>query len=190
MDSGQLAIVENALQRLIKEWERFFAGLRRTPPVSERERLTRRLRMLTEQGAGRHAEQFRLEQLQGRFQTYSMMWERMLREREEGRTSQGYLARDASPPETPPPSTEAAAGTNAEAATPVDDGSVAALYERYVAAREELGLGSRVDRESFAARLEAQRRELEDRLGGPVQFEVVVDGRKVKLAARRRARPR
>ena len=194
MDPGQLTIVENALQQLIKEWERFFAGVRRTPPVGERERLTRRLRVLTEEGAGRHAEQFRLEQLQGRFQSFSMMWERMLREREEGRTFQGYLARDVSPPEPPSsttrPSKEAPARLNAGAAAAVDDGGVGALYERYVAARRELGQGSRVDRETFAAQLEAQRRQLEGRLGSPIQFEVVVDGSKVKLAARRAGRPR
>lgn len=194
MDPGQLTIVENALQQLIKEWERFFAGVRRTPPVGERERLTRRLRVLTEEGAGRHAEQFRLERLQGRFQSYSMMWERMLREREEGRTFQGYLARDVSPPEVPSPTSPPSGGgpvqANAGAAANVDDGGVSALYDRYVAARRELGQGSRVDRETFAAQLEAQRRQLEGRLGGSVQFEVVVDGSKVKLAARRAAGPR
>lgn len=194
MDPGQLTIVENALQRLIKEWERFFAGVRKTPPVGERERLTRRLRVLTDEGAGRHAEQFRLEQLQSRFQSYSMMWERMLREREEGRTAHGYLARDATPPDarssTSPGASDAAARANAGAPANVDDGGVDTLYDRYVEARRELGQGSRVDRETFAAQLEAQRSRLEGRLGGPVRFEVVVDGSKVKLAARRVAKPR
>lgn len=186
-------MVENALQQLIKEWERFFAGVRKTPPVGERERLTRRLRMLADEGAGRHAEQFRLEQLQSRFQSYSMMWERMLKEREEGRTTHGYLERDAPPPAastSAPPAHGAAGQPNVEAPVNVDNSGVGALYERYVEARRELGQESRVDRETFAVQLEAQRAHLEDRLGGPVRFEVVVDGSKVKLAARRMARPR
>jgi len=193
VDSGQLVMVERALQQLTKEWERFFAGVRSTPPTAERERLTRRLRMLSQEGTGGPAVQFRLEQLQGRFQSYSQMWERMLREREEGRTRQGYLARTAAPPaaeSTPAPTEDAVRAANARAATTVDDGGVSALYERYVAAKREVGQASRVDRAAFAAQLEAQRRQLEGRLGGPVQFEVVVDGNKVKLAARRASRAR
>jgi hypothetical protein len=181
MEAGDIALVENALQLLIKEWERFFAGVRKTPPQIECERLARRLRLLTEEGAGTIALQFRLEQVQNRFQSFSLMWERMLRDREEGRTRLVAGSRVAPfAPEQPQP-----APPNAQPVAIVDEGGDAALFERYVAARRELGQSARVDRTAFAAQLEEQRLKLESRLGCRVRFEVVVDGDKVKLAARK-----
>lgn len=182
MESGDLGMLENALQQLVKEWERFFAGVRRTPPQTERTRLGRRLRMLTEDPSAKLQEQFRLEQLQNRFQTYSQMWERMVREREEGR---GHLPGGVRPAGGAPPSPATEGRPNARAAAAVDDDGVGPLFEQYVAAKRQLGQNTRVDLSAFSDQLEAQRRQLEGRLGHRVRFEVVVDGSKVKLAARK-----
>jgi hypothetical protein len=72
--SEQIAILERALQEHIRKWDRFFAGAEKAVPQIERERIARRIRMLSEQTVHRRAEQFRIEQLQHRFQTYSMNW--------------------------------------------------------------------------------------------------------------------
>jgi len=53
-----------------------------------------------------------------------------------------------------------------------------------------LGLAVGVDRAGFEAQLEAQRERLRPKLGDDVQFEVLVEDGKVRLAARaNRARP-
>ena len=77
--TDQIAVLERALQEHIRKWEMFFSGTVKTPPQIERERINRRIRFLSEQTVNRRAEQFRIEQLQHRFMTYSMNWERMLR---------------------------------------------------------------------------------------------------------------
>ena len=173
----QIAFLERAVNEHIKEWERFFGGISKVPPVPERERIARRLRVLTEQTVNRRAEQFRIEQLQHRFMTYSMNWERMLREREEGRGKppqvEGSMA-------TPRPG-----AANAAPAGSVDSRGETDLYDRYLTAKSEHGLDVRVDRETFDEQIAQQRRKIEERLGRKVRFEVQVEDGKVRVVARK-----
>ncbi|HOC43102.1 MAG TPA: MXAN_5187 C-terminal domain-containing protein [Thermoanaerobaculales bacterium] len=179
----QLAMVERAMQALIRDWERFFAGDLRVPPNDDGDRLGRRLRLLAESSGGSRVERFRLEQLQHRFQSYLQNWERMLRDREEGRGRVAGAARTAGAEAPVSPANAAAPGA-------VDAQEAISLYDRYVAAKRALGLAVGVDRAGFEAQLEAQRQRLLPKLGDDVQFEVLVEDGKVRLAARaNRARP-
>jgi hypothetical protein len=176
--ADQIALVENALRDLIRDWERYFAGDLRVPPTGLQERLERRLRLLAEEPSRQRTQQFRLEQLQHRLATYAQNWNRMLREREEGR---GRFATPSAPGGSrpaPPPPNGAAAGS----VPPAEDGS---LYDRYVAAKRAQGEEVAVDRGAFEAQIESERAKLQDRLGQPVRFDVMVADGKVKLAARK-----
>jgi len=178
---SQVGALERALQDLIKDWERFFAGILKTPPHEERVALQQRLRRLTEAPGRRSAESFRLEQIQHRFMSYSQMWERMLREKEEGRgRSVGMLRASARP--TPAPTRRR---PDAPPARSVDQSGAAGLYERFVSAKREVGESTTVKREAFIAQIEAQRSKLEEKFGCDVKFDVVVEGSKVKVAARK-----
>ena len=76
--------------------------------------------------------------------------------------------------------------TNDSGSTSVDEGGEAgSLYDRYIAAKRSTGQSARVDRQASAAQIREQQDKLEARLGYRVQFDVVVDGEKVKLAARK-----
>ena len=172
-----IALVDRALTDLIRDWERFFAGDLRVPPHDKHERLERRLRTLSQHPPRRRADQFRLEQLQHRFMAYAMNWERMLREREEGRSRAGGAAA-ARPPSAPAPA-------NGRASRAVDPEESGALYDRYVAAKRARGLEVQVDRGAFEAQLASERSKLEARLGQKVCFDVLVEDGKVKLAARK-----
>lgn len=179
MDLEQkIQMLERDLRELVKNWERFFSGGLRVPPEIERTRFAQRLRTLAEQTFNRRADQFRVEQLQHRFMTYSQNWERMLREREEGR-----LARDegAARSLTRPHVEEA----NGPTVTSVDSAGRGSLYDRYVSAKRQLGLDVRMGRADFDRQLEQQRDQLQQKLGRQVQFEVRVEDGKVKLAARK-----
>lgn len=169
-----IAQTEQALRDLSVEWERFFAGERRTPPQPQRVALQRRLQMLAE-SASRAAEQFRIEQLQSRFMSYNMMWERHLRAREEGNLPLAVVSRGA------------AARSRPDASGPgsVHGEDADAIWERFTKAKSSLGQRATIDRDAFLAQLEAQRERLEAKLGGQVRFDVVVEDGKVRLAARR-----
>jgi len=173
----QLTMVERAMQTLTRDWERFFAGDLRVPPHDDGDRLGRRLRLLAENSGGSRVERFRLEQLQHRFQTYLQNWERMLREREEGRARTGAGSRV-------PAAEGARPAANGGAPGAVDAQGTLTLYDRYVAAKRALGLAVGVDREAFEAQLQAQRDRLRPKLGDDMSFEVLVEDGKVRLAAR------
>ena len=75
------------------------------------------------------------------------------------------------PPNVPPPAS-------------VDVTGAAALYDRYVAAKERSGDEVALDRTTFDARIAAKRAKLEQELGKSVHFEVLEEDGKVRLAAR------
>lgn len=171
----QIAMLERALEEHIRKWDRFFAGSEKVVPQIERERIARRIRMLSEQTVNHRAEQFRIEQLQHRLQTYSINWERMLRAREEGRTASGHTN----------PALRAPEAANAAAAAAVNQEVAPSLYDRYCAAKAEQGLEVGVDRAVFEEQIEQQRQRIEGRLGQPVRFEVQVEDGKVRVVARK-----
>jgi len=174
----KIQTLERDLREQVKNWERFFSGGLRVPPVVERTRLAQRLRTLAEQTFHRRADQFRVEQLQHRFMSYSQNWERMLRDREEGRLAPGD---GMSSPGTRPHVEE----INGPTVTSVDSSGRGSLYDRYVAAKRQLGLDVRMGRSDFDRQLDRQREQLQEKLGRQVQFEVRVEDGKVKLAARK-----
>jgi 5-methylcytosine-specific restriction endonuclease McrA len=177
-----ITLVEQALRDLIRDWERYFAGDLRVPPHAKHERISGRLRSLSQQPPQRRADQLRLEQLQHRFMSYTMNWERMLREREEGRGRFAAGGRAQAAPSH--------AQANDSPASSVDVGDSGSLYERYVAAKREHGEDVQLDRRAFDAQIATERRKLEGRLGQKVRFDVLIEDGKVKLAARKVRRKR
>lgn len=179
MDLEQkIQMLERDLREHVKNWERFFSGRLRVPPEIERTRFAQRLRTLAEKNFTRRADQFRVEQLQHKFMSYSQNWERMLREREEGRLAR---ADGVGAHATQPHFEEA----NGPTVTSVDPSERGPLYDRYVSAKRQLGLDVRMGRSEFDKHLEKQREQLQNKLGRDVQFEVRVEDGKVKLAARK-----
>jgi hypothetical protein len=176
----QINHIERRFKLLIREWDRYFSGDIRVPPEKERKELERRLRLLTERPSPRRMEQYRLEQLQHRFMTYVQMWERMLREREEGR-SRFPVRRPGAPPPPPRPT---AGSPNAGASASVKSKG-GGLYDRYVAAKQQTGEAVGMDQKAFHDQIAAQKKSLEARLGQKVRFDVLVENGKVKLAARK-----
>ena len=171
----QIAMLEGVLQKHIRKWEMYFSGVERVPPQDERERINRRIRLLAEQTVNRRAEQFRIEQLQHRFMTYSQNWERMLREREEGRTVKPHTDHELRRLET----------ANDTATGSVDKAEEGSLFDRYRAAKSERGLDIGVDRKTFDQQIAEQRKKIEKRLGRKVRFDVQIENDKVRVVARK-----
>jgi len=172
----QITVLERALQEHIRKWERFFSGVDRVPPQDEKERITRRIRTLAEQTVNRRAEQFRIEQLQHRFMTYSVNWERMLREREEGRVVQPHTDHEL----------RRAKAANAAGTGSVDKVEEDSLFDRYQTAKAERGLDVGVDRETFDKQIAEQRKKIEERLGRKVRFDVQIEDDKVRVVAKKK----
>jgi hypothetical protein len=172
----QITILERALQEHIRKWEKYFSGVDRVPPQEEKERINRRIRRVAEQTVNRRAEQFRIEQLQHRFMTYSQNWERMLREREEGRAVQPHSDHELRRP----------AATNTASTGSVDMSDDDALFDRYRSAKAERGIDVGVDRETFDKQIAEQRKKIEERLGRKVRFDLQIEGDKVRVVAKKK----
>jgi len=80
----KLVRVSDAIDSLQKEWELFFQGLRKLPPFKEKTLLETELRSLRNSTIQDNSLRFRMQNLQSRFNVYAEMWNRRMRELEEG----------------------------------------------------------------------------------------------------------
>ena len=80
-----LKTLEVELRRLEAEYNMYFAGRSPRPPIESRRRVTLMVRHLDRQHLSNYAERFRFTALQTRFQSFSELWDRGMRARDEGR---------------------------------------------------------------------------------------------------------
>lgn len=81
----ELGEVDRAINALRVDYERFFGGELKRPPVQARRTLEETLRRLGNAEMEKAAERFRLQTLQSRFNSFAELWEKRLLAREEGR---------------------------------------------------------------------------------------------------------
>lgn len=81
----ELGLLEAELKRLEAEYNMFFAGRLPRPPWETRGRVNAMVRRLDNLHIANTGARFRFNTLQSRFQTFSDLWDRGLRAREEGR---------------------------------------------------------------------------------------------------------
>jgi len=171
----QIAVLERTVNEHIRKWEMFFSGVDKVPPQTQHDRIGRRIRLLSEETMHRRAEQFRIEQLQHRFMTYSQNWERMLREHEEGRSANTHTN----------PELRRPAAANVSRRPSVDETEGDALFDRYCTAKGEHGHNVGVDRATFDEQIAVQKQKIEERLGTNVRFQVRVEDGNVRVVARK-----
>ncbi len=90
----QLNDLDRSITMLRIEYERFFSGEAKRPPLPSRRTLEESLRRLGQVDMERAAERFRLQAIQSRYNSFAELWEKRLQAREEGR---GGLARRPGP---------------------------------------------------------------------------------------------
>jgi hypothetical protein len=182
--SSKINGLEGDLRTLITRWDRFFAGELKMPPTREKEILGQRLRALADTPEGAHSgDHFRLEQLQHRFMSYAMNWQRLLREREEGVRRFVPGQQDGVSHAVSPARQEVMANTPPPAS--VDHVDTDDLFERWCSAKAETGHEVKINRQAFEAQINRQRQDIEKRMDSTVMMDVTVADGKVKLTARR-----
>ncbi|MGE5346063.1 MAG: MXAN_5187 C-terminal domain-containing protein [Acidithiobacillales bacterium] len=180
---SELEVLERGLQRLHVEYERFFTGDAKVPPIDTRRRIEDLLRRMRNENVERAAERFRLQNVQSRFQSLTELWEKRLGTRSEGRTTPGRLPFSRREP------APAGAARDAEGSQSVEkreQADLMPLFERYCAARRSLGEDvSRVRYERFEELVGRQAAEIRRVTGARrLVFEIqTIDGR-VRLVGR------
>jgi hypothetical protein len=155
------------------EFEKFFAGVRQTPPEELREKIRGALRTLRSDPTTQLADNFRIAQLEARFNSFSELFNRRLRGREEGRGPARPAAAPAGEPD---------AERGVVVSGPVADAAARALFEGL--ARDPQSAAS-FDFQSFRRYLERQAETIRARTGcAGVRFRLASEGGRIKLKAK------
>jgi hypothetical protein len=167
--------LEHDIRLLRIEFEKFFAGALPVPPEEMRTRVQGSIRNLRNLSFSSFAENFRLADLEARFNSYSELFNRRLRDQEEGRHRAARQAALAAPR-----AYDAARGVVFGDA--FEPAAVAALYEGLA---KGPGDGPRFDLESFRSYLSKQVSAIRAKTGcAEVQFRISEEDGKLKLKAR------
>jgi hypothetical protein len=80
----QISGLEEILRKLKSQYDQFFAGSRNLPPSEERKRFDRAMRELAKGRIRDNAVRFRYNNLVNKWTMYQELWNRRMREKEEG----------------------------------------------------------------------------------------------------------
>src|SRR5438067_2547491 len=171
--------MDQSIAELQVLYEKYFLGIDRRPPEQERKRVSDRMRTLKTTLVKDTALKFRLHTLFARLISFERMWDRTLREMEEGTYRRDvFKARLHSKKKdkvvaAPPPEVH------------LSDEKLRKLYDTYLVARQRTGepvAGLTFD--SVATRIRAQVPELLNRHKAKnIEFKVVIKGGKAVLKA-------
>lgn len=163
---------EASLKRLRVEYEKFFNGALPQPPEEQQKRLADELKRLRNQPQMSAAESFRLSGLEARYNSYSELFGRRLRDLEEGRIAAARLERARQMPDP-------------EAGLTVREELTPEVVESLFAGLCRGAEPPRFDLDSFGSYLERQLSQIRQKSGRrSVRFRVEREGSKVKLKAK------
>ncbi len=180
----ELTVLESELKRLEAEYNMFFAGRLPRPPWETRTRVTALVKRLDRtQALGNYADRFRFLTLQTRYATFTDLWDRGLRAREEGRPGPFVQTRAAAPASPRPKDRILYVTTITDPGR--DLAKVQDLYETLAEARRESGYdGPPVPFHKFVDLIRTQVGALKAAGSEEVAFRVAVRDGKVAFTAR------
>ncbi|MEO8055295.1 MAG: MXAN_5187 C-terminal domain-containing protein [Acidobacteriota bacterium] len=185
-----LDLLERSLTSLKVDYERFFAGDLKTPPVASRRKVDEILRRVGNVEVERAAERFRLQAVQGRFTALTELWDKRLSAKEEGRgLFRAPRPAAAAPPPPPPahrPKSVSSDGEGSTSVKAVGRGDMKSLFDRFCAARAAAGEDvSKLRYDRFEDLVKKQAAEIRRTTGATrLAFEVQTREGKVRLVGR------
>jgi hypothetical protein len=182
-----LDLLERSLKALGIDYERFFAGGLKTPPVPARQKVEEILKRVGNASVDRAAERFRLQVLQGRYTAMSELWDKRLSAREEGHRF--FHAPRAVHAPTPRPAQRPRSVSDGDVSKSVKAGirgDMKPLFDRFCAARAAAGEDvSRLRYERFEELVRKQAADIRRATGATrLAFDVQTRDGKVKLVGR------
>lgn len=175
--------VEEAMTGLQVLYEKYFLGIDRRPPDAQRRQVSEKMRVLKTTAVKNTALKFRIQTLFAKLISFERMWDRTLREIEEGTYKRDvYKARLR---EARRGGGDQRPGQAAAASPQLSEQMIRKLYDTYLVARQRTGestVGLTYD--AIASRIRAQVPELMARhKARNIEFKVVIKGGKAVLKA-------
>jgi hypothetical protein len=179
----ELLTLEAELKRLEAEYNMFFSGRAKRPPLETRARVEAMVKRRDREHIDSAADRFRFGTLQARFQKFIDLWDRGLRAREEGRPGPFMHAQPAkASPKADPAETKVLQVTAFKDPMREMD-KLHALYDTLMDARRQIG-DDVVPFHRFAALVKDQVTKLRDSGSPEVAFRVAVKDGKVNFTVR------
>jgi hypothetical protein len=180
----ELLTLEAELKRLEAEYNMFFSGRAKRPPLETRGRVEAMVKRWDREHIDSAADRFRFGTLQARFQKFIDLWDRGLRAREEGRPGPFMHPQAAkAPPPKPDPAESKVLQVTAFKDPMREMDKLHALYDTLMDARRQIG-DDVVPFHRFAALVKDQVTKLRDSGSPEVAFRVAVKDGKVNFTVR------
>jgi hypothetical protein len=183
--ADELTELDEGIQNLQVLYEKYFIGLDRKPPDQERKRISDKARELRTTAIRNTALKFKINTLFAKLISFERMWDRTLREIEEGIYKRDVFKAKMHQHQREREEPQAAAPRKGPASPAISDANLRRLYDTYLVARQRCGepiTGLSFD--SMATRIRAQVPELlQKHKAKNIEFKVVIKGGKAVLKA-------
>lgn len=181
--ADELTELDESIQNLQVLYEKYFIGIDRKPPDQERKRVSEKARELRTTTIRNTALKFKINTLFAKLISFERMWDRTLREMEEGTYKRDvykakmHLQQKEAPQQAP--------ARKAPSAPAISDANLRRLYDTYLVARQRCGEPiTGLSYDSMATRIRAQVPELmQKHKAKNIEFKVVIKGGKAILKA-------
>jgi hypothetical protein len=172
---NELDETERAIAQLKRDFEMYFCGAAKQPPIDSRTKLEKIIRKQGQSQGFSYAQRFRFNTLSARFNTYQDLWSKQLKAKEEGKFAAGNSPL--------PPSKEAPITTKIRRTT---INKTENLFSQYAQNREKNGEAPpNMDLNKFSKLIDSQRDALKKKYGcKDVEFYIAVEEGKTRLKAK------
>ena len=179
----ELDEMDESISQLQVLYEKYFLGIDRRPPELERKRVSGRMRELRTSLVRNTAHKFRINTLFAKLISFERMWDRTLREIEDGTYKRDLFKAKLHQKDREEPGARKVAAS--PAAPDITDGQLRKLYDTYLVARQRCGEPTDgISFDSLSKRIRAQVPELmQKHKARNIEFKVVIKGGKAILKA-------
>jgi hypothetical protein len=177
----ELNDLDEGISMLQVLYEKYFLGIDRKPPDQERKRISEKARELRTRSIRNTALKFKVNTLFAKLISFERMWDRTLREIEEGTYTRDVFKAKLRAGDRDEPRT----GPVKPAVPSISDANLRRLYDTYLVARKRCGEATDgLTFDSMAARIRSQVPELmQKHKAKNIEFKVVIKGGKAILKA-------
>jgi hypothetical protein len=180
----ELTALDEGIQNLQVLYEKYFIGIDRKPPDQERKQISSKAREMRNASIRNTALKFKINTLFAKLISFERMWDRTLREIEDGTYKRDVFKAKLRQGERE--NADAAAARQVPAPThAISEANMRRLYDTYLVARQRTGESTvGLSYDSLASRIRAQVPELmQKHRAKNIEFKVVIKGGKAILKA-------
>jgi hypothetical protein len=177
-----LDAMDEAIAELQVLYEKYFLGLDRRPPEQQRRKVSEKMRLLKTTQVKNTALKFRIQTMFAKLISFERMWDRTLREIEDGTYRRDLFKVGLRQSREQPGAPERGRSSSSPQ---ISEDMIRKLYDTYIVARQRTGESTTgLTYESLASRLRSQVPELMARhKARNIEFKVVIKGGRAVLKA-------